>query len=80
MSNYKFSFYNEIFSENDSVYIYNYITGGLGELDDTTAKTYVACKGDEDLFLEEILQNSELKKMFIDGGMIIDKNLMNLNI
>lgn len=78
MSNYKFSFYNEIFSENDSVYIYNYITGGLGELDDTTAKTYVACKGDEDLFLEEILQNSELKKMFIDGGMIIDKNLNEL--
>ena len=62
MSNYKFSFYNEIFSENDSVYIYNYITGGLGELDDTTAKTYVACKGDEDLFLERNSAEFGIKK------------------
>lgn len=68
MSDYRFSFYNEIFTENNTVYIYNYITGGLGELDDDAAKIYAACKENEDLFLEEILKNAELKKMFIDGG------------
>ena len=32
MKEYKFSYYNEIFTVDKKVYIYNYITGGLGEL------------------------------------------------
>ena len=43
MKEYKFSYYNEIFTVDKKVYIYNSITGGLGELDEQAVKLYKKC-------------------------------------
>lgn len=74
MKEYKFSYYNEIFTVDKKVYIYNYITGGLGELDEQAVKLYKKCN-DKGMFLKGILDTPSLKEELIKGGMLIDKEM-----
>lgn len=74
MKEYKFSYYNEIFTMKEKLFIYNYITGGIGEFNDEVFELYKRY-GYSDELLQGILSFPELKEELIQAGMLIENGL-----